>query len=85
MGQTTEAYWRMQMTLRERQKGTESLFREIMAQNMHNREKETDIQIQEAWRVLNKMNPDTQRHSIIKVSRVKDTERILKVAREKQL
>ena len=41
----------------EREKGIENVFEEIMAENFPNLKKETDIQIQEAWRVPNKMNP----------------------------
>ena len=46
--------------------------------------KEIDINIQEAQRPPNKLNPNrpTQRHIIIKMAKVK--ERILKAAREKQ-
>ena len=49
--------------------------------------KEIDIQAQEAQRIPNKMDTKrpTPRHIIIKMSKVKDQERILKVAREKQL
>ena len=55
-----------------------------MAENFPNLKKETHIQIQEAQRVLNKINPNrpTPRHIIIKMAKVK--ERILKAAREKQ-
>ena len=55
-----------------------------MAENFPNLEKETDIQLQEAQRVPNKMNPNgpTPRHIIIKMAKVQ--ERILKAAREKQ-
>ena len=55
-----------------------------MAVNFPNLKKETDIQIQEAQRVLNKINPKRPilRHIIIKMAKVK--ERILKAAREKQ-
>ena len=47
--------------------------------------KEIDIQVQEAQRVQNKMNPKrpTPRHIIIKMPKVKDKERILKAARRK--
>ena len=57
-----------------------------MAENFPNLKKETNIQVQEIWRVPNKMNPNrpTARHIIIKMSKVKDKERILKAAREKQ-
>ena len=49
--------------------------------------KEIDIQVQEAQRVPNKLDPKrtTPRHRIIKMPKVKDKERILKAAREKQL
>ena len=44
------------------------------------------MQVQEAQRVPNKMDPKrtTPRHIIIKMSKVKDKERILQSAREKQ-
>ena len=70
----------------EREKGIKNVFKEIMAENFPNLKKETDIEVQEAQRVPNKMNPNrpTPRHIIIKMAKVKDTERILKAAREKQ-
>ena len=45
------------------------------------------MQVQEAQRFPNKMDAkrSTTRHIIIKIPKVKDKERILKVAREKQL
>ena len=48
--------------------------------------KEMDIKIQEAQRGPNKLNPyrPTSRHTIIKMAKVKDKERIPKAAREKQ-
>ena len=56
-----------------------------MAENFPNL-KETDIKVQEAQRVPNKLNPNrpAPRHIIIKMVRVKDKERILKAPREKQ-
>ena len=55
-------------------------------ENFPNLVKET-TQVQEAQRVPNKMKPKrpTPRHIIIKISKVKDRERILKAARERQL
>ena len=49
--------------------------------------KETDTQVQKAQRVPNKMDGmrSTPRHIITKTPKVKDKERILKEAREKQL
>ena len=55
-----------------------------MTENFPNLVKEIDIQVQEAQRVPNKMEPKrpTQRHIIIKMANVKDKERLLKAARE---
>ena len=49
--------------------------------------KETDMQVQEAQTVPNKMDAKrpTPIHIIIKMPKVKDKERILKAAREKKL
>ena len=64
----------------------ENLFEKIMKENFPNLVKEIDIQVWEAQRVPNKL--DTKRttpiHIIIKMSKVKDKERILKAARKKQ-
>ena len=56
-----------------------------MAKNFLNL-KRKHIQVQEAQRISNKMNPNrpTTRHIRIKIAKVKDKERILKAAREKQ-
>ena len=58
-----------------------------MAENFPNLRKETDTQILETQKALNKLNPNraTPRHSIIKMSTVKDKERILRAAREKRV
>ena len=44
-----------------------------MTENFPNLKKETDIQVQKAQRVPNKMNPNrpTPRHLLIKLSRIK--------------
>ena len=49
--------------------------------------KEIDIQVQKAQREPNKLDlkRTTPRHTIIKMSKIKDKERILKAAREKKL
>ena len=64
----------------EREKGIENVFEKIMVENFPNLKKETDIQIQEAKRVRNKMktNRPTPRYIIIKMTKVKDTEKILR-------
>ena len=48
--------------------------------------KKIDIQVQEAQRVLNKLDPkrSTPRHILIKMSKIKDKEIILKATRESQ-
>ena len=48
--------------------------------------KEIDIHVEEAQRISNKLDPKrtTPRHIITKMPKVKDKERILKAAREKQ-
>ena len=57
-----------------------------MKENFLNLVKEIDMQVQEAQRVPKKMDAKspTPRHIIIKMPKVKDKERILKAAREKQ-
>ena len=69
----------------EKEKQIGNIFEEIMSENIPNL-KETNIKIQEAQRAPNKLNPNmpTPRHSIIKMAKVNDKERILKAAREKQ-
>ena len=58
-----------------------------MKENFPNLVKELDMQVQEAERVPNKTDAKrpTLRIIIIKMPKVKDKERILKAAREKQL
>ena len=69
---------------RERKKGVENVFDEIIVENFLDLKKEIDVQVQEAKRVPNKMKPKrpTPRHVIIKMPKVKEI--ILKAAREKQ-
>uniref|UniRef100_A0A8C3W542 L1 transposable element RRM domain-containing protein n=1 Tax=Catagonus wagneri TaxID=51154 RepID=A0A8C3W542_9CETA len=70
----------------EREKGTEKIFEEIIAENFPNMGKEPLTQIQEAQRVPYKINPrrNTPRHILIKMTKIKDKEKILKAAREKK-
>ena len=70
----------------EREKGTEKIFQEIIAENFPNMGKESLTQIQEAQRVPYKINPrrNTPRHILIKLTKIKDKEKILKAAREKK-
>ena len=70
----------------EEEQETGNLFEKIMEENFPNFMKEKDIQVQEAQKVPNKLDPKrtTPRHIIIKIPKVKAKERILKAAREKQ-
>ena len=64
----------------------ENFFENIMKENFSNLAKEIDSQeVQEAQRVPKKLNPrkHTPRHIIIPLPKMKDKERILKAAREK--
>ena len=71
---------------RRQRKGIENLFEDLIAENFLNLEKETKIQIQEAQRFPNKINPRkfTPRHMEIEMAESSDKERILKAAREKK-
>ena len=70
----------------EEEKEIEKLFEKIMKENFPNLVKEIDMQVQEAQRVLNKLDPkrNTPRHITIKTPKVKDKETMLNAAREKQ-
>ena len=66
----------------EQQQEIENLFEQIMKEKFPNLEKEIDFQeVQEAQRVPKKLDP---RQIIIKLPKIKDKERILKAAREKE-
>ena len=65
----------------------ENLLEQIMKENFPNLAKEIDVQeVQEAQRVPKKLDPrrNTPRHIIITLAKMRDNERILKAAREKQ-
>ena len=70
----------------EEEQEIENLFVKIMKGNFPNLVKEIDIQVQEAQRVSNRLDPKrtTPRGIISKMPKVKGKERILKAAREKQ-
>ena len=70
----------------ETNKGYEKIFEEIIVQNFPNMGKEIVNQVQEAQRVSHRINPrrNTPRHILIKLTKTKHKERILKAAREKQ-
>ena len=69
----------------EKEKGTEKIFDEIIVENFPNMEKGRVNQVQEAQRVPYRINPrrNTLRPILIKLSKMKYKEQILKAAREK--
>ena len=71
----------------EKEQEIKNLFEKIMKEKSPSLVKEINIQVQEAQRVPNKLDPKrtTPRHNIIKMLKVKDKEKILKEAREKQI
>ena len=70
----------------EKNKGTEKIFEEIIVENFPNMGKERVNQVQEVQRVPYRINPrrNTPEHILIKLSKIKYKEKILKAAREKQ-
>ena len=70
----------------EEEQEIENLFEKIVKENFPNLVKEIDIQVQEAQRIPNMMDPKrtTLRYIIIKMPKVIDKEEILKAPREKQ-
>ena len=58
----------------------------MMKENFPNLAKEIDMQVQEAQRVPKKLDSrrNAPRHIIITLAKIKDKERILKAAREKE-
>ena len=70
----------------EKKKGTEKIFEEIIVENFPNMRKEIVNQVLEAQRVPYRINPrrNTPGHILIKLSKIKYKENILKAATEKQ-
>ena len=71
----------------EEEQQIENLFEQIMKENFPSLAKEIDFQeVQGAQRVPKKLDPkrNTPRHIIIKLPKIKDKERILTAAREKE-
>ena len=69
-----------------KKKASEKIFEEIIVENFPNMGKEIANQVQEAQRVPYRIKPrrNTPRHILIKLSKIKYKEKILKAAREKQ-
>ena len=70
----------------EKKKGSEKIFKEIIVEDFPNMGKEIVTQVQEAQRVPYSINPrkTTPRHILIKLTKIKFKEKILKATREKQ-
>ena len=70
----------------EEEEQTENIFEKIVKENFPNLAKEIDMQVQEAQRVPKKLDPrkHTWRHIIITLAKIKEKERTLKAAREKE-
>ena len=70
----------------DKKKGHEKILEEIIAENFPKIRKEIAIQVQETQRVPNRINPrqNTTRHILIKLTKIKHKEQILKAPREKQ-
>ena len=70
----------------EKKKWTEKIFEESTVENFPNMGKEIVNQVQKAQRVPYRINPrrNTTRHILLKLSKIKYKEKILKAAREKQ-
>ena len=70
----------------EKKKGTDKIFEEIIVENFPNMGKQIVSQVQEAERVQYGINPrrNMPRHILLKLSKIKYKEQILKAAREKQ-
>ena len=68
----------------EKKKGTEKIFEEIIVENFPNMRKEIVNQVQEAQRVTYRINPrkNIPIQLLIKLSKIKYKEQILKAARE---
>ena len=69
-----------------KEKGSEKVFEDIIFENFPNMGKEIATQVQEAQRVPYRISPrrNMPRHILIKLTKTKHKERILKAAKEKQ-
>ena len=67
----------------EREKGPEKIFEEIIVENFPNMGQEIATQVQEAQRVPVRIRRNMPRHIVIKLTKIKDKEKLLKATREK--
>ena len=70
----------------QKKKGHEKILEEIIAENFPKMGKEIATQVQETQRAPNRINPrqNAPKHILIKLTKIKHKEQILKAAREKQ-
>ena len=70
----------------DKKTGHEKILEEIIVENVPKMGKEIITQVQETQRVPNRINPrrNTPRHILIKLTKIKHKEQILKAPREKQ-
>ena len=70
----------------DKKKDHEKILEEIIVENFPKMGKEIITQVQETQRVPNRINQrqNTPRHILIKLTKIKHKEQILKAAREKQ-
>ena len=70
----------------EREKGPKKIFEEIIVENFPNIGEEIATQVQEAERVPGRINlrRNTPKHTVIKLTKIKDKEKLLTTTREKQ-
>ena len=69
----------------DKRKDHDKILEEIIVENVPKMGKEIIAQVQETQRVPNRINPrrNTPRHILIKLTKIKHKEQILKAAREK--
>ena len=70
----------------DKKKDREKILEEIIVENFPKMGKEIITQVQETQRIPNRINPrqNTPRHILIKLTKIKHKEQILKAAKKKQ-
>ena len=78
--------WIIGISEEDKKNGHEKIFEVIIVENFPKMGKEIATQVQETQRVPNRINTrwNTPRHILIKLTKIKHKEQILKAAREKQ-
>ena len=76
--------WIIGVPEEDKKKGHEKILEEIIVENFPKMGKEIATQVQETQRVSNRINPreNTPRHILIKLTKIKRKEQILKAAKE---